>query len=123
MQIIKSGFFICCTLLYFFALTLKFSTIQIHTWFHSYLADLLAMPIISCIALLLLRLLKKNKTLVLSKTQIVLTFLYLSVFFEFLLPKTSTRYTQDYWDVFYYALGAIAFYVYQEKSLKKYPSV
>ncbi len=78
---------------------------------HSYLDDLLAMPVILGTTLQIFRWIYKNGiSYIFTKTQIVIGTAYISFLFEVLLPQWSDRYTADPWDVLCYGLGAVYFY-------------
>jgi hypothetical protein len=80
-------------------------------YIHSYLDDLLAMPVILGITLQAFRLIYRNKKhFIFTKLQIFIGTAYISFLFEVLLPRWSGRYTADPWDVLCYALGATYFY-------------
>ncbi len=50
--------------------------------------------------------------------QVVFIALYLSVVFEFILPKFSSRYTNDLWDILAYFSGAFCFILIHRKIAK-----
>jgi hypothetical protein len=80
-------------------------------WINSYLNDFLCLPIILPPILFILRKwIIKNAEYTLSAFHIMFTWLYISIVFEWILPKYSRHFTSDIWDVFYYGLGAIAYY-------------
>jgi hypothetical protein len=45
-----------------------------------------------------------------TKSQVVVGLLYFSFLFEFALPKWSSDYTADIWDLVFYSIGALIFY-------------
>ncbi|WP_162416886.1 magnesium citrate secondary transporter [Cyclobacterium roseum] len=78
---------------------------------HSYWDDLLAMPVILGITLQFYRWIHPLKAqLVFSPVQVLAGWLYVSLIFEYLLPRWSDRYTADLWDVCCYLLGSVYFY-------------
>ncbi|SEJ11746.1 hypothetical protein SAMN05192553_102468 [Cyclobacterium xiamenense] len=78
---------------------------------HSYLDDLLAMPVILGLTLQLYRWIHPRKErLVFSIKQVLVGFLYISLLFEVLLPAWSATYVRDPWDVGCYFLGSVYFY-------------
>ena len=103
------------SIFYVIHLSLKFSQYAVPRWFSNYFADVLCLPILLSYTLLLLRYLKKNQFLYLNYQQILFTFFYTSILFEFILPKFSKRYTSDFFDVLAYAMGAVFFYFFQQK--------
>lgn len=77
---------------------------------HAYLDDLLAMPVILGITLQIYRWIHPLKNQFIFKNQhIVVATTYVALMFEFVLPKFSSTYTADYWDILCYCLGAILF--------------
>ena len=86
-------------------------------WIRFYAADLLCMPLVLIVILALLRFLYKNDNFKIPLSAIISLTAYYALFFEWLLPKISQRYTADWLDVLMYAIGAIAFYVPQKKKL------
>ena len=80
-------------------------------YIHSYLDDLLAMPVILGISLQLFRWLYRSQaSFVFTTFQIFVGTAYTSFIFEVLLPRWSDRYTADLWDVICYGIGAVYFY-------------
>ncbi|WP_375584470.1 magnesium citrate secondary transporter [Cyclobacterium xiamenense] len=78
---------------------------------HSYLDDLLAMPVILGLTLQLYRCIHPLKErLVFSVGQVLVGFVYVSLLFEVLLPAWSATYVRDAWDVGCYFLGSAYFY-------------
>ncbi len=78
---------------------------------HSYLDDLLAMPVILGITLQVYRWIHPAKNgFVFTKVQILVAVVYISLIFEVLLPMYSSTYVRDMWDVVCYALGAIYYF-------------
>lgn len=76
---------------------------------NNYLNDLLCMPIVLKICQFAVRFIKKDKhTNIPIKMSFVLTILY-ALYFEFLLPKFSDRYTADFIDVILYFMGFLFF--------------
>lgn len=74
---------------------------------HSYLDDLLCFPIVLTLGLAMYRYFKANYEL--SGWHIWPTVIIYSVYFEWYLPQTSAVYTADVFDVLMYALGALIF--------------
>jgi hypothetical protein len=111
----KYQFLSLITILYLVHLGIKFLQYPVNEWISSYLADVLCLPILLSYILLVLRYFKKKPLLWLNTPQILFLFLYVSILFEFILPKYSKRYTADIYDVLAYAFGAIFFYCFQKK--------
>ena len=80
-------------------------------YIHAYLDDLLAMPVVLGLTLQIFRWFhpQKNRFLF-TKVQIAIAVLYFSLIFEVILPMRSPLYTRDWWDVLFYAIGAVGFY-------------
>ena len=77
---------------------------------HSYLDDLLFLPLSLGLILLVQRAVTfRNTTYVLPWWQIIAAFAFFTVWFEWYLPQQSERYTGDWWDVLAYALGGALF--------------
>tara|TARA_Y100000782_G_scaffold115534_1_gene159612 strand:- start:13873 stop:14271 length:399 start_codon:yes stop_codon:yes gene_type:complete len=82
-----------------------------HSLLNNYFEDLLAMPLILGTALLFQRnIVYNNEKHCLSKTQLIIATLLLSLFFEVYLPFKSTDYVQDGFDVICYISGTVFFY-------------
>jgi hypothetical protein len=78
---------------------------------HSYLDDLLAIPVILGITLQIYRKIHPEKdTFSLTKIQILVAIIYVSVVFEWFLPRFSSTYTSDILDVICYFVGGFYFY-------------
>ncbi|WP_228692309.1 magnesium citrate secondary transporter [Lunatimonas sp.] len=83
---------------------------------HSYLDDLLAMPVILGITLQVFRWVHPTgEQFRFSTMQIVVGVAYISLLFEVLLPMWSEIYVRDFWDVVCYAAGAFYFYFFINK--------
>ena len=77
----------------------------------SYLNDLLALPIILHLAIIPMKyIVYKNDEHTLGITNIIITFIAVSVVFEWLLPAQNKQYIADYLDVVCYATGSVWFY-------------
>jgi hypothetical protein len=76
----------------------------------NYLDDLLAMPIIFYLAQVLMRWVTRNKSLKLDLTMLILGFFWVSISFEWILPKYFEHLTADWLDVLCYAIGTVFFY-------------
>lgn len=79
-------------------------------WLDSYGDDLLAVPFVSaCVLLMENFLVYQNHTRKHSFAQHFFLFVFISVVFEFIIPKYSTYYTYDPLDILYYFIGFIAY--------------
>jgi hypothetical protein len=81
-----------------------------------YLNDFLAVPIVLQLVLISFQLLYKNENIYLGKDKILYTVIYISFFFELLLPYFSERFVGDWLDVIMYCLGGLAFFLFQKNS-------
>jgi hypothetical protein len=81
-----------------------------------YLNDFLAVPIVLQLVLISFQLLYKNVNIYLGKDKILYTVIYISFFFELLLPYFSERFVGDWLDVIMYCLGGLAFFLFQKNS-------
>lgn len=87
-----------------------------------YLTDLLFVPTMCLFALLLLRLIKRDKTISISFGLIFTQVALVSIYFEWYLPTYKRHihpYTSDLWDVAMYILGGILFWVLQKRFFTK----
>ncbi|OAQ42284.1 hypothetical protein A5893_04005 [Pedobacter psychrophilus] len=80
-----------------------------------YLIDLLAVPILGQLCLWWMRLILQKSTYTLSKWNIILLIVGLTLIFEIYLPTKNARYTGDYFDVFMYILGGLFFLKYMNR--------
>ncbi len=78
----------------------------------NYLDDLLAMPIIFYLVQMIMRWLYRDNKFILDSTMLLMGFVWVSITFEWLLPKYFEHLTADVWDVFCYALGTVFFYLF-----------
>jgi hypothetical protein len=81
-----------------------------------HLNDFLAVPIVLQLVLISFQLLYKNVNIYLGKDKILYTVIYISFFFELLLPYFSERFVGDWLDVIMYCLGGLAFFLFQKNS-------
>ena len=108
MSILKHPLFLALS-----ALTISNEIIERAGWsipfINSYLDDLACLPVVLTLALAFLRTFFTSPGYTLSKMQIVIAVIYISVAFEWILPSVSSRYTRDHIDILMYVLGAISF--------------
>lgn len=84
--------------------------ISLYPWINNYVNDFLTLPIILSISLFIVRKIKKDPLLTLPIFLVLLVASFYSVYFEYYLPKVTTRYTQDPIDVALYFLGGLVYY-------------
>lgn len=77
-----------------------------------YATDLLFIPVAGLFSLFFVRLIKRDKEIVVSWYQILLFVFFSSWYFEWCLPKQG-YYVPDVWDVVMYFFGGIIFYFLQ----------
>lgn len=102
-------------LIYVVTLTSKWKFHFLPNILEYYLADLLALPLILKSSLFLTQKLKKDPSLQLSKTKIIVTVIYVSLVFELILPHFNSKYTSDSFDVLCYIIGGFIFYFLETK--------
>ncbi|RDC64979.1 magnesium citrate secondary transporter [Adhaeribacter pallidiroseus] len=111
MRILRNPFFLFSASLFWVTYILEFFKIFTLPFVHHYLDDLLAMPVILTLAVAVQRQwVYRNPQYVLSKIQVIFAVVYVSVWFEGVLPTFSGKYTRDFWDILAYVLGAWFFY-------------
>lgn len=108
-------FFLPFFILYLGTLFLKNHPEIYSGWITHYLADLLCIPIVLQLSLWGLRFFKKNNQLYLSKSQIWIAFVYVSIVFEGILPYFKTKYTGDPLDALMYLLGTLFYLIIVQK--------
>jgi hypothetical protein len=82
---------------------------------HAYMDDLLAIPVIMSLLLLFARLFYFKSTTYLFPTYyIVLSVVYLCVYFEWYLASKSTTHTADWLDCVCYSIGGVIFWQMQQ---------
>ncbi|MEZ4722821.1 MAG: hypothetical protein R2813_13190 [Flavobacteriales bacterium] len=79
-------------------------------FFHSYLEDVLAIPIVLKSAELIIRLIPSKRSFRVRRIDILVTTLMFSAYFEMWLPDVDSRFTQDWFDLIAYASGALLFW-------------
>jgi len=84
------------------------------TFLDNYLDDLVVMPIVLTGATVILRVITQNEDFNVDVSMIVLAFVMYTVVFEFILPRFSTEYTSDYFDILCYGIGAVLYYFFSE---------
>lgn len=89
--------------------------LPIPNWINFYLNDFLCMPIVLSLCLAILRIIKKTENLYVPLFVILALTTYFFMYFEWLMPQISTRYTSDFIDAGLYYLGGLLFYKFQKK--------
>src|SRR4051794_32303200 len=79
-------------------------------WVHSYLDDLLCMPVTLTVALFMQQKFTNSPSYIFSKYKIIAVCIFYAVYFEVWLPTIYCRYTSDVLDVIAYATGGLVFY-------------
>ncbi len=111
MQILRNPVFLSTAGIFWITYTLEYFKVFTLPIVHYYLDDLLAMPVILTLVVAVQRQwVYRNPQYVLSKTQVIFAVVYISVWFEGVLPALSGKYTRDFWDMLAYILGAWFFY-------------
>lgn len=98
---------------------LQFFNVKLPLSINNYLNDFLIIPIVLSLSLLVLRLIRKDSSFTISIAIILYVFFFYSVFFEYYMPKISTRYTSDIVDVLMYFFGSVWFWILQKKNRNK----
>lgn len=115
MKILKNPFFIffgfmaCCIYL------APKMALPLPKWIAFYANDFLCMPLVLSISLAAIRYIKKNAAIYVPLRVVLAITTYYAVYFEWIMPKFSSRYTSDPIDILLYFLGAILFVVVQKR--------
>jgi hypothetical protein len=111
MKVYKNPFFIFPCIVFWINQYIEKKLCVFIPFVHSYLDDLMAMPVVLGLALQVYRWIHPLKDrFVFTQVQIWVAVAYYTFIFEIMLPIWSATYIMDPWDVFYYILGAIWFY-------------
>ncbi|PSR55654.1 magnesium citrate secondary transporter [Adhaeribacter arboris] len=111
MQILRNPVFIIAAVTFWITYTLEYFNIFTLPFVHHYLDDLLAMPVILTLVVAVQRQwVYRTPRYILSKFQVMFAVVYVSFWFEVILPAFSVKYTRDAWDIIAYSLGALIFY-------------
>jgi len=111
----KYGLLIVFVSIYIFQLLVKFKIIDIDNSFViNYLADILCLPILLIFSEIFIQKIQNNPFYKISKLQVFVVFVYISVIFEWILPSFSSKFTADSNDILAYAIGGIFFVIYQK---------
>lgn len=109
-SVFKPAVFLICLLVGLTIYLCQISGVSLPSWINNYVNDFLTLPIVLSVSLFIVRKLKKDSSIILPLTLIILVASLYSVYFELYLPKVTTRYTQDPIDVILYFLGGFAYY-------------
>ena len=86
-------------------------------FFNDHLTDFIAVPVMAHLALTVTRrFIVRDDTYTYPLSYLLFIALYVSVIFEGVLPRLSSRYTSDWWDVAAYFGGSLFYYFYHPKS-------
>ena len=111
MRLLRNLAFIVPASLFWLTYTLEYFKIFTWPFVHYYLDDLLAIPVILTLVVAVQRQwVYRNPQYVLSKFQVIFAVVYISIWFEGIMPAFSGKYTRDFWDMLAYILGAWFFY-------------
>jgi len=83
--------------------------VKLPLFINNYLNDFLIIPIVLTLCLYILRLTRNNKAYILPLGVVLFLCFGYALFFEVFMPKISTRYTGDFYDVIAYFLGGVWF--------------
>ncbi|MCC5932375.1 MAG: hypothetical protein JJU28_24230 [Cyclobacteriaceae bacterium] len=87
-------------------------------WIHAWWDDLICLPVVMHLITGIFRAFHpQGKTFVLDRTMIVMTFIWISIVFEFLLPMYSEQYVSDPIDILCYATGGWIYFRYLNNPL------
>lgn len=112
MKVLTSPVFIICALLFVVHQVLQKGLDITFPLVDRYLDNLLTMPII--LSLLLVErqyLFKRGKAYRLSALDVAIATVFIALISEILFPLLSQKFTTDWWDVVFLALGSLIFYV------------
>lgn len=94
---------------------LQVSTDSVPDFISFYLNDFLIIPIVGLVALHVVWFVKQDRSIRLNIATILSLVILFSVYFEWYLPKYSSRYTADVWDVLCYLAGGGVLYILQKQ--------
>lgn len=108
-------------LLYFVIRYLRVNVDNPSDFLRYHLTDLLFVPAMGFFALILIRIIKRDKTITISPLLVFIQVVLVSVYFEWYLPNYSPKrfewYTSDLVDVAMYFLGGVIFLALQRFSI------
>lgn len=115
MHPIKNSCFISFSVIYLLIQLARKLQFQLPELINSYVTDLLFMPLLLLFALWLTRIIKRDQSIKLTITMVLVVFVLVSTIFEYYLPLSNNIYTADSIDVLMYLLGGIIFYYLQNR--------
>jgi hypothetical protein len=90
--------------------------IEIHPLLSNHLSDFLAMPILLSLSMFSIRfIVSKLHNFIFSPWQLIFTFIYASIVFEWAAPQIFEGKTSDWLDVLAYGLGTIYFMLFMNR--------
>jgi hypothetical protein len=117
MKILKHPLFIIAVLLFLLNQVLERTGVFL-PYVHSYLDDLLCMPVTLTMALFLQQKFMRSPDYVFSKNHVAVVVIFYAIFFEVWLPEHSAHYTSDPLDAIAYAAGGLVFYFFINNNFK-----
>jgi len=115
MKLFLKPYFILFVLTYFLIRLLRFLELELPEVINSHLTDFLFMPILLTVSLVGVRKLKRDENIKLTSAMVIVSVIFVSVVFEFIMPIKSPLFVGDYLDIVAYCLGALFFYWIHEK--------
>lgn len=115
----KYGLFFVLSALYVFSYWSKHIGHILPKELANYLGDFLCVPLVAGTTQFVVARMRGKRDFKLNTAMLVFLVVELSVVFEWLAPRLSSRFTSDVWDVLCYVLGALAFVFWQKKQLLK----
>lgn len=106
-------FFFCALMAVYFLVrwALIFGETGILRW---YLTDLLFVPAMCSFGLIFVRILRREPRITLKWRHVFTQVVFVSIYFEWYLPKNYNQYTADPWDVVMYIFGGIVYLLVQK---------
>lgn len=114
MKTINHPLFITLFSVYLLYYVVKQTPLELPLFITNYLADLLSLFIVNTIALWIIRKAKSLPNYELPWWMVLTSVLLFSFYFEWYLPKMSTTYIADKWDVLCYFLSGIGFFTWRK---------
>ncbi|MEM8970220.1 MAG: hypothetical protein AAGE93_27645 [Bacteroidota bacterium] len=112
MKVLTSPVFIICALLFIAHQVLQKGLDITFPLIDRYLDNLLTMPIILSLMLVERQyLFKRGKAYRLSALDVIVATVFITLISEIIFPFFSKKFTTDWWDVAFLALGSLIFYI------------
>lgn len=115
MKLLLKPYFVLFVVMYLLVRLFRYFEIETPVFINSHLTDFLFIPILLTVSLVGVKIIKKDYAIVLTKSMIFISFVIVSVMFEFVMPSKSNLFIQDYLDIIAYGLGALFFYWVQKR--------